>query len=115
MLKLFLRPKPDEAPSVSSYLEAYASKAKLYEGFNLLLFDVSREAPVVGYLSNRTEPPFCDVSDRMGFMGLSNSPLDAPWPKVMVGEASMEESLAEWTQSGGTEDELVERMMEILS
>lgn len=46
---------------------------------------------------------------------MSNSPLTQPYPKVQSGEERMAESLIEWAQNGEDEDELVERMMVLLS
>ena len=47
--------------------------------------------------------------------GLSNSSISQPWPKVNAGESAMAKSLKQWTESGGDDDNLVERMMKILS
>lgn len=46
---------------------------------------------------------------------MSNSPLAEPYPKVIEGEKQMTEALNEWTRNRGNEDDLVNRMMELLS
>jgi uncharacterized protein with NRDE domain len=46
---------------------------------------------------------------------MSNSPLTQPYPKVQSGEERMAESLTEWSQNGEDENQLVERMMDLLS
>lgn len=88
--------------------------------------------PEVGYLSNRPGPTIMDIHSpsrvpsplpdqegetpkRVGeCVGLSNTPLSQPWPKVTKGEASMCRTLHEWTEGKEDEDQLIERMMEML-
>lgn len=100
--------------------------------------EASREwgKPDVGYLSNRPQPTVMNIHSpsrvptplpqsngeqgsgstvKVGeCVGLSNTPLSQPWPKVMQGEAKMKETLGEWEAGGEDENQLIERMMEML-
>lgn len=70
----------------------------------------------VGYITNRPEPTQLDLHTRdRGCTGISNSPLAEPYPKVVQGEESMRNKLGEWDAKKGTDDELVESMMDLLS
>ena len=96
----------------------------------------------VGYLANRPEATYTDLStsafppsapaseDGLEVVeghkakqagvhcvacGLSNTPLDRPWPKVINGQAAMEASLAQWTDNNEDEEALLRRMFAILS
>lgn len=88
--------------------------ANKYVGFNLLLFDLQGTKPDVGYLSNRPEPTQL-TPDRERCRGISNSPWAQPYPKLVDGEERMGHALDCWTAEGGDEDDLVEKMMELLS
>lgn len=46
---------------------------------------------------------------------MSNSPWAEPYPKVQSGEERMAVTLAEWSQKHEDEDQLVERMMQLVS
>lgn len=85
-----------------------------YTGFNLLLFDLSKADPEVGYLSNRTTPAYMHP-ELAGCHGMSNSPWAEPYPKVVDGQVRMKATLEEWTKQGGDEDDLIERMVTLLS
>lgn len=78
----------------------------------------------MGYLTNRPTPTRIDLSpgsgssaegDGLDTHGLSNTPLDAPFEKVTRGRSRMRRQLDDWTQSGENENELVDRMMDLLS
>lgn len=90
-----------------------------YVGFNLLLFNLKRAdgvwlEPETGYLSNRSDPSILHPVD-CGCHGMSNSSWTEPYPKVQSGEERMATTLAEWAENRENEDDLVERMMELLS
>ncbi|BEJ13226.1 hypothetical protein CspHIS471_0304000 [Cutaneotrichosporon sp. HIS471] len=117
LLKEFLAAPPDQAPSVTDFLAKIDPSR--YVGFNLLLFNLRRQdgtwnTPEAGYLSNRSSPPILHPDD-CGCRGMSNSPLTQPYPKVQSGEERMAESLTEWAHKDEDEDQLVERMMDLLS
>jgi len=132
LLKEFLAPPAGSLRSVQEYLEGYKPVAEQYEGFNLLLFhlhpNLSDEGQTgwketeIGYLTNRPVPTLQNVpgststpSGAVGeCKGLSNTPMDQPWPKVTRGEAEMTRTLQEWADQGEEQDALVERMMEML-
>lgn len=93
---------------------------------------ISWGKPEVGYLSNRPGPTLMELHSpsRMSTPlpeadglsrkppvechGMSNTPLAQPWPKVSQGEEFMAETLAQWTEGNETQDQLVERLMEML-
>lgn len=89
-----------------------------YTGFNLLLFDLAPATPVVGYVTNRATPqtahPDQPGEQKGTVRGISNSAWDAPYPKLVAGEAAMKVQLEEWESGGEGEGELVERMMAVL-
>ena len=84
------------------------------------------EETEVGYLSNRPTPTLRDIhasssyanSDKTtggrGGHGMSNTPLDQPWPKVIQGEEDMTKTLGEWRERNEDEDSLIERLMAML-
>ncbi|WVQ85701.1 hypothetical protein IAT38_007867 [Cryptococcus sp. DSM 104549] len=135
LLKTFLS-APLPAPSSSSssnstltYITSHLPSAGDYEGFNLLLFSLSSPTPEVGYFTNRPEPRVDAIGVAegprgggvRGCVGISNSPMGEPWPKVLEGEKRMAESLNAWekakAEEGGkqAEKDLVERMFGVLS
>jgi uncharacterized protein with NRDE domain len=69
----------------ANWLEANAARMAAYNGFNLLVGDLtpaSQSAPAsqLHYFSNRLETPPRALAP--GIYGLSNAFLDTPWPKV---------------------------------
>ncbi|KAJ7522786.1 hypothetical protein O6H91_18G026400 [Diphasiastrum complanatum] len=71
------------------YLEEVASEADKYNGFNLVVADLSSRK--MGYLSNR--PKNADILVRElapGIYGLSNALLDSMWPKVQFGKGALQ-------------------------
>jgi uncharacterized protein with NRDE domain len=74
--------------AVGQYMQTLASKASMYNGFNLILGD-ARE---LYYYSNKSE------ATRLlspGFYGLSNHLLDTPWPKVVRGKELLRPHMVE--------------------
>jgi len=143
LLKDFLAPPPsNDLQKVQEYLAGYKALAEQYEGFNLLLFHL--HPPVkgseqraeteqdgwgkteIGYLSNRPVPTLVDITLASGqstlpsqvevgeCRGLSNTPMDKPWPKVLRGEENMTRTLQQWSQRNEGENELIERLMKML-
>lgn len=112
LLKTFLSASPEEKVPVSDFLKGITAES--YVGFNLLLFDLQRKNVQVGYLSNRPEPTQLTPSE-WSCQGISNSPWDQPYPKVTEGEDRMTQTLEAWSAQGGDEDDLVARMMDLLS
>lgn len=112
LLKSFLSAAPREKTLVADFLKGI--DAKSYVGFNLLLFDLQEPEAEVGYLSNRPEPTQL-TPNGYSCQGISNSPWDQPYPKVTEGEERMTRTLEAWTTGGGDEDDLVDKMMDLLS
>lgn len=69
--------------SPSSYLQALATEAKLYAGFNLIVGD----ANAIYWFSNET---LVAQLLQPGIYGLSNGSLDTPWPKVIQAKTQFE-------------------------
>ncbi|KAL1405208.1 hypothetical protein Q8F55_008833 [Vanrija albida] len=119
LLKSFLAPPPAEARPLDDFLSSIGSAS--YAGFNLLLFHLHKRddgwgESEIGYLCNRPEHTHRSLAgDHAPSRGISNSPLDAPFPKVVQGEARMTQLLADWQAQEGSEDELVEGLMSLLS
>jgi uncharacterized protein with NRDE domain len=86
----------DAAPA--DYLAAVAADAERYDGFNLLVGDLTSAY----YLGNRV--PGDDAAPRSlepGLYGLSNHLLDTPWPKVARGRRLLGELLATGKPTAG--------------
>ncbi|WVW80463.1 hypothetical protein I302_102445 [Kwoniella bestiolae CBS 10118] len=129
LLREFLSAPPSSAPGVHQYLSSHYPQSGQYEGFNLLLFSLAKPQAEVGYLTNRPVPCLTDLripsshapppTQTNGMpaecFGISNSPMNEPWPKVREGEGRMVDALKEWEKGGGGEKELVGRMFGVLS
>ena len=85
----------------AAYLKDVARRADQYNGFNLILGDMTR----LYYFSHRGR--LIELSE--GLYGLSNHLLDTPWPKVEKGKADLGRLLS------GTENPLPEDIFNILS
>lgn len=70
--------------SPEEYLEALASRAGQYAGFNLLVGD----AGALWYFANNGRSHPRELAP--GLYGLSNANLDTPWPKVELGKARLQ-------------------------
>jgi uncharacterized protein with NRDE domain len=123
LLKEYLAPSPisSSRPRVEEYLRSHEEAADQYEGFNLLLLDLKDDTEV-GYLTNRPQATYTDLSSSdtapptgTSASGLSNSPMDKPFEKVEKGKGKMIEQLNIWSQAKETEDDLIERLMDLLS
>ncbi|WRT65990.1 uncharacterized protein IL334_002941 [Kwoniella shivajii] len=125
--------------SVHDYLSSHLSQVGEYEGFNLLLFSLKksiRALPEIGYLTNRPIPSLIDLNLNPGLneddddndnekdvkdnlececLGISNSPMNEPWPKVIQGRNRMKENIKEWKERNEDDKRLVERMFNVLS
>jgi len=119
LIDSFSSPKPLE----DDYLMNLSRKASLYNGFNLLLFDLSRPtAPEGYYYSNFAPPPPPTATTfrldghvlRRG--GMSNTVLNEPWEKVVRGEKELKgllDGLGVW-EGDVADEEVVEKLMELM-
>jgi uncharacterized protein with NRDE domain len=123
LLKDYLSPSASSSsrPQVEGYLRSHEASADQYDGFNLLLFDLKDDTKV-GYLTNRPQAIYTNLSpshiiarDGEGPRGISNSPMDKPFEKVEKGKGRMSEELDTWRTGKEDEEELIERMMDMLS
>lgn len=117
LLKMYLSPAPQHAPDLDTYMEGIESSH--YVGFNLLLMRLHRTEgswgkTECGYLSNRAVPPFQHPAEK-GCHGMSNSPWAEPYSKVSGGEKFMQAQLDEWADKKESDEQLVERMMDVLA
>ncbi|WVQ65239.1 uncharacterized protein L199_003412 [Kwoniella botswanensis] len=142
LLRDFLSNPPSSSVGVHDYLSSHYPQSGEYEGFNLLLFSLHKGKGEVGYLTNRpipcltelhipsshpTPPPApqpCDPlkgEERKAHelaaqcFGISNSPMNEPWPKVLQGEKRMVDTLKQWQKGGEDDKQLIERMFGVLS
>lgn len=94
-------------PSIAplAYLGGIAQQGAAYNGFNLIVGDLSRRE--LGWYCNRADTPPCLLPS--GVHGISNAVLDTPWPKLVRKRAE----LAALTDRGPTPppiDQLIELM-----
>lgn len=112
-----LRRYLDQSPSDSPIDDLTTSTPNLsaYEGFNLLVFAVNGQGVDVGHLSNRPKPTVARLDVRNSEIhGVSNTPINQPWPKVLSGNKRMGSELREWSGAQETEDGLIRRLMDLL-
>lgn len=95
---------------VQSYLEAVGSEGDKYNGFNLLVGKLSQNGETkIGW--------YCNVEDKQvtmlepGIHVLSNKVLNCFWPKMAYGR----ERFAEILEETSTKEELVDKLMGLLS
>lgn len=72
----------------AAYLEGVAARAEQYNGFNLIIGDMTQ----LFYFSNRGAGTILELSP--GLYGLSNHLIDTPWPKVEKGKRALGALLA---------------------
>ncbi|KAJ2306047.1 hypothetical protein IWW54_004873, partial [Coemansia sp. RSA 2705] len=82
------------------YAQRVFEEREQYDGFNLVLFDLSLERKGAVYVTNRGNNEdgsrgSMRVLDQGQHMGLSNSTIDSPWPKVVRGTSKFSQTLGE--------------------
>ncbi|WP_303761012.1 NRDE family protein [Sphingobium yanoikuyae] len=77
------------------YADPHAAALDDFNPFNLLLADRDR----LVFLTNRPEPQRSLLAP--GLYGLSNGPLDQPWPKTLA----LKEAMLQWLVAGATDPE----------
>jgi len=76
--------------NIKSYLQHLVGNAKNYNGFNLLLGEISDATQELSWFSNRNS--LDEKNGQLlapGIYGLSNGALNSPWPKVSKAKAEM--------------------------
>jgi len=74
----------------ASYLRGLARRAEPFNGFNLVVGELSGRTPSLWYLSHRRgHPATSPEALAAGVYGLSNAVLDTPWPKVVRTTAAL--------------------------
>lgn len=76
--------------NVEEYIQYAAGKAEQFNGFNLLVGEISPQCQELCWFSNRnTSNPRNGQLLTPGVYGLSNGELDAPWPKISKTKAEL--------------------------
>lgn len=82
--------------SGENYLAALSERASLFNGFNLLVGEISEQHQELRWFSNRqTNDPRNGALLAPGIYGLSNDALDTPWHKVRKTKAELASLLAQ--------------------
>uniref|UniRef100_A0A3B3CJJ4 Transport and golgi organization 2 homolog (Drosophila) n=2 Tax=Oryzias melastigma TaxID=30732 RepID=A0A3B3CJJ4_ORYME len=68
-----------------SYLKKVSTEGHLYNGFNLITADFKAKQDTLCYYGNRGSPEPIRLNPA-GIYGLSNSLLDTPWKKLLLGK-----------------------------
>lgn len=121
LLRNFLSSPEDQLENLSSYISSL-SPLEAYEGFNLLLFQIPKERNKkveIRYISNKPNVTLSnmDESDKEAEIvkGISNTPLDQPWPKVIKGKQKMQLLIEEESLRGKDgKNLLIHKLFEIL-
>ncbi|KAJ2851623.1 hypothetical protein IWW36_000946 [Coemansia brasiliensis] len=84
---------------VIEYAEKVFQEREMYDGFNLVLFDLAAPQKTAVYITNRGSNQqggmgHMSVLSQGQTMGLSNSTIDNPWPKVVYGSEKFKQVLA---------------------
>nr|GEU50043.1 transport and Golgi organization 2 homolog [Tanacetum cinerariifolium] len=100
--------KSDKTPL--KFAEEIVMEADQYNGFNLLIADLSSMNMV--YVTNRLEGGSCHVTSvPPGIHVLSNASLDTPWPKAQRLEHGFRESLNQYGDGELPVNEMVDKLM----
>lgn len=89
--------------SPQEYLQAVEEKQMLYNGFNLLVGELTPESRSLWYLSNRQRGIQALSS---GVYGLSNHLLDSHWPKVDEGKQFISTAIEQHTETSAYHQQL---------
>ncbi|KAK7251955.1 hypothetical protein RIF29_35584 [Crotalaria pallida] len=96
--------------SPQEFAEQVQKEAHLYNGFNLILVDIFSSTMV--YVFNRPKQDQLSVTQvTPGIHVLTNSTLDAPWPKAERLRHNFEELVDQYGESEFPITEMVERLM----
>ncbi|KDP36783.1 hypothetical protein JCGZ_08074 [Jatropha curcas] len=100
-----------ESPKTpKEFAEALVKDAHHYNGFNLILADISSKTMV--YISNRPKgEPIVIQEVSPGIHVLSNAKLDSPWPKAQRLEVKFKEQLDKYGEGEIQVEEMVEKLM----
>ncbi|KAJ6395414.1 hypothetical protein OIU77_020629 [Salix suchowensis] len=92
------------------YAEELSKEADQYNGFNLILADISSKSMV--YLTNRPKPENLIVMEvTPGMHVLSNASLDSPWPKAQRLGHGFKDFLEKYGEAELPTEEMVEILM----
>ncbi|CAI0444041.1 unnamed protein product [Linum tenue] len=96
--------------SPREFAEGVAKEAHLYNGFNLILSDISSNTMM--YISNRPEGDAVVVRDvSPGLHVLSNEKLDSPWPKALKLGMGFKEQLLNYGEGEVDLKEMAKKLM----
>ncbi|KAJ9165850.1 hypothetical protein P3X46_020674 [Hevea brasiliensis] len=100
-----------ESPkSPKEFAETLVKEAHQYNGFNLILADISSKSMV--YISNRPKgEPIVIQEVSPGIHILSNAKLDSPWPKAQRLERNLKEQLDKYGEGEIPVEEMLDKLM----
>ncbi|KAJ1929095.1 hypothetical protein EC988_010129, partial [Linderina pennispora] len=104
---------------IQEYAEAIFDERQRYDGFNLVLMDLAPGRRQAVYVTNRGaagndgQPGTITNIGDGEVVGLSNSTIDNPWPKVVKGRQQFEEKLKIHGAEAGDEG-LISALMEMM-
>lgn len=114
----FLELPPDSKETTKSYVEGLVADGSAQDagGFSLVCGKVGEPLAVVSNRVSSTEGITWLAKEKGETVGLSNTAFgDRSWPKIVKGEELMKEAIDASSNAGETEDELIERLLKLLS
>lgn len=109
---------PDRECSTRQFIEEMISDgtAQSVGGFSLVCGKVNEPLAIMSNRVSHIDRITWVAKDRGETVGLSNTAFgDRSWPKIIQGETLMKEAIEEHVQAGEGEDELIQRLLEVLS
>ncbi|KAJ1411369.1 Transport and Golgi organization protein 2 [Sesbania bispinosa] len=92
------------------FAESLKTEAHYYNGFNLIVADVSSKSMV--YISNRPKGQKITIEEvSPGLHVLTNARLDSPWHKALRLEASFKKQLAKYGAGEIPQKEIIQKLM----
>ncbi|KAE8143060.1 NRDE protein-domain-containing protein [Aspergillus pseudotamarii] len=114
----WLTSSPDSAQTTQEFVNQWTTNGELTNigGFNLVCGNVMEPLAILASRASETEPILW-VADKPGqTVGLSNTDYeDRSWPKVEKGEDALVDAIAGHVQHQESEDDLIERLLGVLS
>ncbi|PON34298.1 Transport and Golgi organization protein [Parasponia andersonii] len=98
--------------SPKEFADQLVNEAHQYNGFNLILADMSSLSTSMVYISNRPKgEPILVQEVSPGIHVLSNAKLDSPWHKARRLELSLKEEMSRYSESEIPVKQMVEKLM----
>ncbi|KAE8354403.1 NRDE protein-domain-containing protein [Aspergillus coremiiformis] len=114
----WLATSPDSSQTTQEFVARWTTNGEISNigGFNIVCGKVMEPLAIMSSRTSETEPIFW-IADQPGqTVGLSNTDYDdRSWPKVPMGEEALVEAIAAHVQNQESEDDLIERLLGVLS